>query len=272
MAFQQWLSDVGDLAQRLRPYLINLIVALLLLLVGTFICRFLEVWSRRAAQAAVDKAGGPGASPRSAATNHLAQSVPRLVGRFVYWLAFFLFAMAAIEMLDLPVATRVANQITSYLPGAFIAIAIVFVGFIVASLVGGIAAATFASRGASYAGAVGRAVQGVLVVLAVLVGMEQVGIHGELLIVLLSVIIGVILCGAALAFGLGARTAVSNIVASYYVAQIYRVGQTVRVGEFEGRIVRTTSTAVILDTRNGQVLVPARLFSEQPSVLVTEIT
>lgn len=145
-------------------------------------------------------------------------------------------------------------------------------GVVVASLVGGITAAASASAGMSYAGAVGRGVQGLLLVLAILVGLEQIGVHGQLFVVLLAVVVGVVLAGAALAFGLGARTAVSNIVGSYYVAQTYRVGQTVRVGEFEGRIVRTTATAVVLDTKSGQVLVPARLFSEQPSVLVTELS
>ena len=59
-------------------------------------------------------------------------------------------------------------------------------------------------------------------------------------------------------------------MAAHYVAQMYSVGQTVRVGETEGRIVRTTSTAVVLDTPTGVVQVPARLFTEQPSVRIPE--
>jgi small-conductance mechanosensitive channel len=122
----------------------------------------------------------------------------------------------------------------------------------------------------AYAGAVGRAVQGVLLVLAILIGLEQIGVHGQLVVVLLASIIGVLLGGAALAFGLGARNAVSNIVASYYVGQTYRVGQTVRVAGFQGRIARTTPTSVVLDTTDGQVQVPARIFTDEPVVLVTE--
>jgi hypothetical protein len=144
------------------------------------------------------------------------------------------------------------------------------VGIVVASLAGGLTAATLGARTA-YAGALGRGVQILLILLALLVGLEQVGVHGDLIVVLLSVVLGVVLAGAALAFGLGARTAVSNIVASYYVAQTYRVGQTIKVGEYEGRIVRTTPTAVVLDTKGGQVMIPSRIFTEQPSMLITEI-
>ena len=66
------------------------------------------------------------------------------------------------------------------------------------------------------------------------------------------------------------KTFVGNIVAAYYVAQMYRPGQTIRVGEIEGRILRTTTTALILDTKVGQVHLPASVLSEQPSMLVPE--
>jgi small-conductance mechanosensitive channel len=277
MPLQEWLSAVQEFLLDLRPGLIKIVIAALILLAGTLVCGYLERLSRKAAQAALDRAGRRDAPAGTrgvgkAAATQLAQTLPLLVGRFVYWLTFLLFAAGAVEALGLPVATRAGERLASYLPGAFTGVVIVLVGLVVASLAGGIAAAWAASTGTSYSGAIGRTVQGLLLVLSVLLGLEQIGVHGELLVILLAVFLGVVLGGAALAFGLGARTAVSNIVGSYYVAQAYRVGQTVRVGEFEGRIVRTTATAVVLDNRGGQVLVPARLFTEQPSMLLPEIT
>ncbi|MBI2537056.1 MAG: mechanosensitive ion channel, partial [Gemmatimonadetes bacterium] len=168
------------------------------------------------------------------------------------------------------VVSRVGERLSAFVPAALTGLAIVLVGLVAASLAGGVAAAGAASAGVRYAGAVGRAAQIVVLALALLLGLQQIGIHGEVIAGLLAAILAVALAGAALAFGLGARVAVSNIVAAYYVTQMYRVGQTVRVGEIEGRILRATSTALILDTKDGQVHVPAGLFSEQPSILVPE--
>jgi hypothetical protein len=84
------------------------------------------------------------------------------------------------------------------------------------------------------------------------------------------VVVGTVLAGAGLAFGLGARTAVSNIISSHYVAQAYRVGQTVRVAGLEGKLLETTPTAVFLAGPEGRVMVPAKAFSEHASVLVTD--
>jgi hypothetical protein len=72
------------------------------------------------------------------------------------------------------------------------------------------------------------------------------------------------------AFGLGARTSVSNILASYYLQKAYTVGQLVRIGETQGRIIRMTPTAVLLEASEGRIYVPAKAFSEITSVLLTE--
>ncbi len=260
----------GDLIQRLRPYLVDVLGAAALLLLGSIIGRFLASWSRRGAQAALDRIGRRGAGASAVGAARLGESVPALVGQFIYWLIFLVAVAAAFELLGLPVVSRVGERLAAFVPAALTGVAIVLVGMVVASLAGGVAAAGAASAGVRYAGAVGRAAQVMFLVVALLLGLEQIGIHGELIAVLLAAVLAVALGGAALAFGLGARTAVSNIVAAYYVTQMYRVGQTVRVGEIEGRILRSTSTAVILDTKNGQVHVPASVFSEQPSILVPE--
>lgn len=270
MVLQAWLTGIGDAVQRLRPYLLDLLGAAGLVLLGSILGRLFESWSRRAAHATLERVGRRGAGAAAVGAAHLGEPVPVLVGRFFYWLVFLIFIAAAIEMLGLPVVSTSVQRLASQLPNVVSGLVIVFVGVVVASLGGGVAAATAASAGLRYAGAVGRAAQVTLLLLAVLLGLEQIGIHGELVVAMLAVLVGTVLGGAALAFGLGARTAVSNIVGSYYVAQAYRVGQTVRVGDIEGRIVRTTATAVILDTARGQVQVPAGVFNEQPSVLVTE--
>lgn len=259
-----------DLIQRLRPILVDVLGAAALLLLGSIVGRYLASWSRRGAQVALDRIGRRGSGASAVGAARLGASVPALVGQFAYWLALLVAVAAAFEMLGLPVVSRVGERLAAFVPGALTGLAILLVGLVVASLAGGVAAAGAASAGVRYAGAVGRTAQAVILALALLLSLEQIGIHGELVAGLLAAVLAVALAGAALAFGLGARVAVSNIVAAYYVTQMYRVGQTVRIGLIEGRILRTTSTALILDTKEGQVHVPASVFSEQPSILVPE--
>jgi hypothetical protein len=113
-------------------------------------------------------------------------------------------------------------------------------------------------------------VRGTVILVATVVAVEQVGIQADILIVVVAVVVGSTLAGAGLAFGLGARTAVSNIIASHYVAQTYQVGQIVRVSGVQGKIVQTTPTAVFLAGPEGRVMIPAKQFSEEASVLLME--
>jgi len=48
------------------------------------------------------------------------------------------------------------------------------------------------------------------------------------------------------------------------------VGQSVRIGDVEGRILEFTPTSVIIATRAGQVLVPAKEFGERNAVMLAE--
>jgi hypothetical protein len=84
------------------------------------------------------------------------------------------------------------------------------------------------------------------------------------------IVLGTMLGGAALSFALGGRDLVANILSAYYVHKLYAVGQTVRVGDAEGRILRITEMCVVLECAEGSIAVPARAFSDMRSTLVAK--
>ena len=77
-----------------------------------------------------------------------------------------------------------------------------------------------------------------------------------------------LLFGFALAFGLGARTLVSNLIAAHHLRDVLEPGQEIRIGDWEGTVLEVAATAVILDTESGRVSVPAKLYQEQAVVLL----
>ena len=123
-----------DLIQQLRPYLRDGLGAAALMLLGSIIGRFLASWSRRGAQAALDRIGRRGSGASAVGAARLGASVPRLVGQFVYWLIFLVAVAAAFDMLGLRVVSRVGERLAEFVPGAVTGLAIVLVGLVVASL------------------------------------------------------------------------------------------------------------------------------------------
>jgi small-conductance mechanosensitive channel len=203
-------------------------------------------------------------------TSGARRQIPAVVGGFVFWVVLVFFIAAAMEAVGLPVVTASLSRAAYYLPNVLAALVVIFVGLILGKIVGSGVTRTVTGTGMAFGPAIGATVRGTVVLVAIVVAVEQVGIQADVLIVIVGVIVGSALAGAGLAFGLGARGAVSSIIASHYVGQAYKVGQTIRVGAIEGRIIETTPTAVFVATPDGRVRIPADHFSQMPSVLLTE--
>jgi small-conductance mechanosensitive channel len=134
---------------------------------------------------------------------------------------------------------------------------------------GGIARAARTS-GVAYGDLLGRMVQTGVVIVALVVALDELGIDNTFLVMASGIFLASTLGGAAIAFGLGARASVGNLLASHYVQRNFRPGHIVRIGGIEGRIIEIGETSVVLETPEGRVHIPASLFGEQVSIVLTE--
>lgn len=199
----------------------------------------------------------------------LRRSMPRLVGGFAFWAVMAVFTVAAADTLGLAVMGELLSTLARQLPRVLVGLLVVFAGVALGGLVHDAVIGALARARLPYGRTLARAAQGATVVLAVVMGASQAGIDSTFLMIALPVAIGALLGGAALAFGLGSRSAISSIIASYHLQRLYEVGQRVRIAGYEGRIVKITPIAVVLDAADGRVAVPAKLFGEEVSVLLT---
>ena len=113
----------------------------------------------------------------------------------------------------------------------------------------------------------GRAAQAIILFTAIVIGVSQIGIDVAFLVMIAGIVLAALLGGLALAFGLGARTHVSNIIAANQLRGIYQVGDKIRVGESEGRIIDITVSRLIVETETGTVDIPAKLIDEQVTII-----
>jgi hypothetical protein len=262
----EWLTNLTDSAQQLLP---RVAAAVGLLVAGWLLAALLRIVASRLTKRLLDRANR---SPDVAEAVHdsgVRSAVPAIASGFVFWVVFLLFAAAAIESLGFTVVTGVLSQVAYYLPNVLAAIAVILAGVVVGRLARRAVSAGARSAGIARDEGVGRTAHAAIMLVAVVVALDQIGIDAQLLVILVTVVIGAAFASAGLAFGIGANTAVSNIVAAYYTSQNYSIGQVVRIGDTEGEIIQLTPTAVLLSTPDGRVLVPARRFCEEISLLVT---
>jgi len=261
----EWLTNLTESAQQLLP---NIVAAAGLLLAGWLLAVALRFIAGRLVRRLLDGANRDARVAAAVRDSGARSVVPKIVAGFVFWVVLLLFAAAAIESLGFTVVTSVLGQIAYYLPNVLAAVGVIVVALVLGKLASRAASAGARTAGIARAEAVGQTIQAAVLLVAFVVALDQIGIDAQLLVILVTVVIGAAFAAAGLAFGIGANTAVSNIVAAYYVSQSYTVGQIARIGDIEGEIIQLTPTAVMLATREGRVMVPAKRFSEEASLLL----
>jgi small-conductance mechanosensitive channel len=262
-------ESLASLLVTASAHLPNLLGALLLIAFGFLLARLLRASVTRIAGtvvASVGRLSGGGELQRPA--THYA--VVSAFANGVYWLVLLFFFLAAVHLLDLPFVRTVAGAIGAYLPHLVAAGVIVTVGYIAGGLARGAIVRSTRASGVAYGDLLGRIVYSGVVTVAMIVAVDELGVDNTFLVVAAAICLATTLGGAAVAFGLGARTSVGNLLASHYVQRNFRPGHVVRIGEIEGRILEIGETSVVIETAEGRVHIPARLFSEQICTLLTE--
>jgi small-conductance mechanosensitive channel len=260
---------LSNLKQSLMAMLPNLIVALAIILVGllaAYLARAIVIRLVGRAHLLIPKP-----SLRVRVKSFIEDKpVPRIVGGTLFWLVIFLFLTAATETLGLPVVSMWLSVLTGFMPRILVAVLIAAAGILIGTILRDIVVTGAASAGIGYGKLMGRLVRAAVVMVAVFVAFDQVGIDVSFLQSAFMVGLAALLFGAALAFGLGAKTSVGNILAAYYLQQTYQVGDEVMIGERQGTIAEIGPVAVILESPEGRTCIPAGEFSRRSSVLVSK--
>lgn len=269
------LSDsIGRVALKILEFLPSILGAAALVLIGWLVAVLLRAAVTRLVQSVLtrlarQRVASAKAVQSSTQQSQTWQSTPAVVGGIVFWTVLLFFLAAAVEALGLSAVSNVVALVTAYLPQVLAGVLIFLVGLWAGEFVRLLLSRAAEKAQLVYGDVLARFAQVLIVLVMAIIAIDQLGVDSSILATILAIVFATTFGAAALAFGLGAREAVSNIIAARYVRRSYSMGDVVRIGEFEGPIVEITETAVVLAADKGQVLVPARQFTEDASILLT---
>jgi hypothetical protein len=138
----------------------------------------------------------------------------RVISNLVFWLVMFAVILVAANALGLESLASVFGELVSYIPSVIAAIVIILVGIVLGQFVGGLIAA---SAGALHGGrALARVGSGGVILLAVFMALQELGIATEIVTTAFAILFGAIALAIALAFGLGSRELAGEITREWY--------------------------------------------------------
>lgn len=214
--FQNLGATAGDLGDRLIAYLPSLLGALVLLAVGWIAARLARRITTSLGDGLnrlLDRGLRRGALGRA----RISARGLRLAGSVVFWLVVLFFVAAATRAARLDAFSAWLDRVLTYLPTLLAGGLIILAGYLVSALVRDVTAAALAPTGATYSATAGRVAQAATFLTAVIIGIDQVGIDITFLVTIIAVVLAAVAAGISLAFALGARDLVSNLLGAHYL-------------------------------------------------------
>lgn len=134
------------------------------------------------------------------------------VGRLAYWTIVLIFLMLGLEVLNLEPVDQFVTQVFSYFPHLLIAVVILIVGFLLANFFGRATLIAAVNAQIIEARFLARTVRIAVILLALAMAFEQLGIAKTVIVAAFSITFGGVVLALAIAFGLGARDSAKQMI------------------------------------------------------------
>lgn len=237
------------------------LAAVIVLVVGVFLAKIGEILVRRLLGMADRLVSRYGSRERQLVSPVFQQGFALLVFVTILVLA----VIVAVRLLDIPQLAEWLESALAYLPRFILGLFIIGIGNVLGALSRSLSAGVLA-QGDSNA-LLPRLVHAGVMAVAVITGLQQMGIDISFITQLSLIVLASLLGGLSIAFALGARQYVANLMAQSEIAR-YAVGDRLRIDGDEGVIIDIHRTGLTLETQAGLVAIPAARLANGPVLRV----
>jgi hypothetical protein len=132
-------------------------------------------------------------------------SLTELLSRSLFWVTWLGFTLVGISVLGIPELHEQISRLFQFLPEVFVAILVLLIGALAATFLS--RAALLAAVNAGYRSPQlwSGSIRIVILILAVSMALEQIGLAKQTVIAAFSIVFGALMLALAIAFGLGGR-------------------------------------------------------------------
>jgi small-conductance mechanosensitive channel len=195
----------------------------------------------------------------------LRQPLTVFLPRLAYFLILFVLAQTASDALGLVAISNAIGAFFSYLPNIVAALLLLILGTTVGQFAGQMVTQAAETSGIDSAPALGRLVSATIVFIVAMMAIGQLKIDTEMVRIVTSFFLGAGALAFGLAFGLGTREIVRNIVAGFYTRKFLAIGKGLEIAGQNGVLTAITATHTILNSQGQDIILANATFLEQTS-------
>lgn len=174
------------------------------------------------------------------------------------WFLVLIFIMAGAGIFGITAVSDGLKSFFAYLPKLITALGIFVIGVYLGTVVKKAIHSMFKSLEINGGNLVGNIAFYLIVIFLSITALDQAGVDTSVIKQNLTLVIGSILLAFTIAFGLGARDAISRLLFGYYSRRNIEIGVTLKLDDVEGIVIAIDNICVTLSTDTGKVILPIK--------------
>jgi len=207
------LEPAKTVISQISQFLINVLLVVIILIIGWIIAKIIKTLVTKLLRTIkLDQLSDRIDLDSILAKGGISYSLSELIGVICYWLALLITFVVAINAIGLTVAANLLNRVVLYVPNIIAAVFILILGMFVATLLSNIVKTAANNAGISQAKLLGKIVEVVVIIFAVAITLEQLGIAAKIIELTITVVLASLGLGMALAFGLGCKDIAARFI------------------------------------------------------------
>ena len=250
--FQGIFSDIRDFLPTVIGFIAFIIFSWL------FIKFFLYVVKKILSKTKIDELSEKLSEIKIFGNTTIKVVLTKLIVNILKWFLIMIFVMAGSEMFGLQSLSGALKSFFAYLPRLITALAIFVAGVYLGTILKKTVQSMFKSLEINGGNLVGNVIFYLIVVFLSITALDQAGIDTSIIKSNLTMIIGSILLAFTIAFGLGARDAVSRLLFGYYSRKNIEIGSLIKFDGDEGVVVAIDNICLTLQTNDGKIILPVK--------------
>ncbi len=192
------------------------------------------------------------------------------ISRIMFWISFAFFFMLALHFTGFHKIDLEIDRLFNYVPQLFAATIIILFGWLISLHVENLLYNLFKQKNLRQGPHLSLAAKWLVLIIFFDLALMQLGFRTSIISSLIIIVVGAFSGSLMLAFALGSREHIENLIACYNLQRQYEIGQAIRFDPYEGTILKYVPTGVILLTKQGQIFIPAKRFSQDASILLNK--
>lgn len=187
----------------------------------------------------------------------------KVLSKIIYYVLMLVFLMAAAEVLNMPIVSKMMGDLISYIPSLLTAMLLFIVGILLADFIKNIILTTCNALGIPSGKIIANFIFYLVFLTLTISALQQAAIATDLISANLSIILAGLMLAFSLGYGLASKDTMANFLASFYVRKKIKIGDVIGIDGAKGRVIEMDTASLTIKDDEKVVVIPLKEISNK---------